>query len=139
MPIDSIQTQTIRNEQAKASLEHAGEKNTRELKEKNRNELARLVEHHSTIKEDLEKAFELSLSTMADSHEKRLTEARQAHEKQLEDEKSKGEDALEKMRNRYSDMIARYRENSEKTLHEMHKQTEDSVANIKRARERGKT
>ena len=39
MAIDSLQTQSLRNDQAKIALEHDNEKNLREMKEKNKIEL----------------------------------------------------------------------------------------------------
>lgn len=134
--VDSLQTIQLRNEQAKMALEHQGDKEIRELREKQKNEVGKTVDHQVAVKGDLEKSFEVTLSTMADAHEKRLSEVRTSYEKIIEDEKMKGEAEVEKVRNRYQEQIARYRENSEKVLADLQKKTDDSSSNIKRIKER---
>jgi hypothetical protein len=136
MAIDSLQTQALRNDQARLQLEHENDKSIRETREKAKIELERTVEHHSAVKQDLDKAFEITISNAQDSHDKRLAELHMQHEKQLEEEQEKGEAELEKMRSRYQEQIARYRENSEKAISDIQKQNDVATANMKRAREK---
>src|SRR5579871_34123 len=116
MAIDSIQTMQLRNDQTRMQVEHENDKTLSEIREKNKIELDKLIEHHQALKEDLDKAFEITISNMRDAHDKRLAEIHQSQDHQVEDEKGKGEGELEKIRSRYSEQIARYRENAEKSL-----------------------
>lgn len=136
--MDSLQTLQLRNEQAKMTLEHQGDKAIRETKEKQKNEIEKVIEQQNATKTDLEKAFEVTLSTMADNHEKRLAEVRASYDKIIEDEKVKGETEAEKVKNRCQEQVARYRENSEKLLADLQKKTDDSAAHIKKMQERQK-
>ena len=138
MPIDSLQTQSLRNDQARMQLEHQNDKTLKELTEKNKLELERVVQHHEAVKADLEKAYDIDLSTSTDQHEKRLAEIHMSQAKQLEDEKARGEAEVDKARARYHEQIAKYRENSEKALSDMLKRNDESASNIKRVREREK-
>lgn len=138
MAIDSLQTQSLRNDQARMQLEHESDKTLREVKEKAKLELEKLVDHQMSVKEDLDKAFEITISNTQDAQEKRLSEMHQSQEKQAEEEKMKGEAELEKIRSRYQEQIARYRENSEKSLSDLQRKNDESVANMKRVKERDK-
>jgi hypothetical protein len=48
----------------------------------------------------------------------------------------RGEGELERVRTRYQDQIARYRENAEKSISDVQKKNDETVANMKRTRER---
>jgi hypothetical protein len=128
---DSIRTETLRHEQAKLQLEHQKEKETRDLREKQRQDLDRLVQHHQAVKNDIEKAYEVDLSSMRDDYQKRLGEMRSTQDKSLEDEKIRGEEEIEKTRNRFQQQLARYRENSKKMLDDLRQETENAAVNIK--------
>ena len=129
-----LRTETLRLEQAKIQLEQRKERELRELREKQKLEMGRVVDHQVSVKTDLEKAFEITISNSRDDHDRRLNELRSSQTKQMEDAKVQGEEEVEKVRSRYQEQIARYRQNSEKQLDEMRKQTQNTGNSIKRSR-----
>lgn len=134
--VDSIRTENLRIEQAKLQLEHQQERDLKELREKHHNELERMIEGQKLVKDDLEKAYEVNISTTRDDHEKKLSEVRASNSKMIEDEKMKGDEEVEKTRSRYQEQIAHYRENSEKALEDLRRKHDSSAETIKRAHER---
>ncbi len=133
---DSIKTEAIRNEQTKLVMNARQDREAKELAEKNRNEIDRLVSHHEVVKNDLNKAYELTISQTRDEHTKRLEQVRQSNMQQLNSEKLNGEEELEKVRSRFQEQIGRYRENSERYLDDLRRKTEASALQLKRSAEK---
>ncbi len=136
---DPIRTETLRQEQARLQLEHQFDRDAKELRGKNRNEIERQIANHAAQKADLAKGYEIALSTSKEEAMKRLAELRELNEKRIEEEKTNGEEEADKVRSRYQEQIARYRENSEKQLEDLKRKQDDSEHNIKvRAQMRGR-
>lgn len=133
---DSIRTEQLRTEAAKLQLQQKHERDLREMRDKNRSELQRVIDHHANVKTDLERAYEVALSVNQDEHEKKLNQIRGNNEKMIEEEKMRGEEEVERIRGRYAEQISRYKENAEKQLADMRRETERSAETIKRTRER---
>lgn len=136
--VDGIRTESLRQEQAKLQLEQRGDREIKDLKDKQRTELERLIEHHTFVKEDLEKAYNVELSAQKDEHERRLAETRTANQKQIDDEAARGEAEMDKVKTRYQEQITRYKVNAEKQLEDMRRHTDASEELIKRAQQKGK-
>ena len=136
--VDGVKTEGLRAEHYKLQQEAKYEADLREAREKHKNDLERTIETQTSVKTDLQKGYEITLSGMRDEHERKLEDVRQSNSKQIAEEKSKGEEEVEKVKSRYHEQIARYKENSEKQLEEMRRKNINSAEMIKQAHERGK-
>ena len=136
---ESIRAEGIRSEHTKLALEAKNDREIKEVKEKGRTEIERLVAHNEAMKSELEKAYQLSIGTSKDEYEKKMTEVRTQNQKILEEEKAKGEEEVEKTRSRYQEQIARYKQNAEKQLEEMKRQVNNTESTIRRSAERNKS
>jgi hypothetical protein len=135
---DSIRTETLRTESAKRQLELQQDKEVRDLQEKHKNDLERVIGHHVQVKTDLEKAYEIELSTKKDEGDKKLEGQQISNAKRIQEEKMKGDEEVEKTRSRYQEQIARYRENSEKALEDIRRKTDETAGKMKRAQEKAR-
>ena len=135
---DSFRTDQMRNDAMKLQLSQKHDRDVKEAREKSRIELERVIDHHTVVKSDLEKAYEVSLSVKQDEHAKRLAQVRTSNEKTIEEEKLRGEDEVSRIRSRYAEQISRYRANAEKQLEEMRRQFDNSAENARRTAEKSK-
>lgn len=135
---DSIRTEQLRGDAAKLQLQQKHDRDVKEAREKNRIELERVIDHHATVKTDLEKAYEVSLSVKQDEHAQKLTHVRTNNIKMLEEEKLRGEEEVDRIKSRYAEQISRYRANAEKQLEEMRRQFDNSAENARRTAEKNK-
>jgi hypothetical protein len=136
--MDGIRTESLRQEQAKLQLEQRADREIKDVKEKQKAELERLIEHHEFVKQDLEKAYSIDISTTRDEQERKLGEVRNTNQKQLEEETVRGETELDKVRSRFQEQIARYKLNAEKHLEELRRNHDASEDLIKRAQKKEK-
>lgn len=134
---DSIRTENLKFDQYKMQLEAQQEKQLKDLRDKQRIELEKTMDHYTAVKQDIEKAYQIELSNTQDEHQQRLTDLRKANAKAQAEEKANGEAEVDKTRARYQEQIARYKENSEKMIEDVRKEADTSANNIRmRAKER---
>ena len=111
---DGIRTENLKYDQHKMQLEAQQERQLKDLREKQRVEIEKTMNHHGVVKRDLEKAYQLELSNTREEHAHRLDGIRKTNAKALAEENANGQAEVDKAQARYQEQIARYKQNSEK-------------------------
>jgi hypothetical protein len=97
---DTIRTEQLRFDQARAQQQHEQERKIRELRDQFREEVNKMMDHQERMKAQMENDYQVDLSTTRDTYEEKITDLRQNSEKRLEQEKENGEELVEKTKQR---------------------------------------
>lgn len=107
-----------------------------DLRQKLKQELETITEHHARIKEELSNAYTVELTRDKTDMESKLADLRASNAARVENEKMAGDIEVEKTKKAYVDQLHELKDSNEKNLAQVRRKYEQALAEMRRRNEK---
>lgn len=128
--IKAASTDAIRLQNHRNQMERQHEMEMRDLKAKQNDEVARVLDNHAYQIENLKQGYEVQISAEGEALEEKLQKTRMRTEERLNEEKRMGEMELAKVRTANQQRIEEYKKNGEIQVEAVKKQLQATTETL---------
>lgn len=127
---DSVRESQANQDSSKASLQNQQYNEIKALRDRHRSEVMKEQMHHEELMQNMDKSFEVQLTTTKKLNEEELKQIQESHIKQLQELKAAESKELQEEQVRHKAQLEIYKKNSAETLKAAEAETIEAAKKI---------